>query len=631
MKLGKILMIGAWLCALCVSAAPSDGKNVQYSVVAFPDANQGVGVSVGGQLYTLQPSQDNPNLFTGTAPYGQVYQYAITDGKNTVKSETEKRSLAQNAATTGNEFFDRAPTVHSVPEIPQAFNPIFPPLFTNMNNSNEVATMILNVDEQAFGLICEQPLQKHKQAQVFKLTYISNSEIHTFTNAGIDNSGQSTKEYNRQSFEIDLNQFVTDKNAVKQLLFGRTVFKLRGEQTDPSFMREKLVMDMLAASGAATLSSSWVRVFVNGRALGLFLMTDDASTHFIDNALHAGDWSYAYAGPTYKGNAIDPENCANLAYLGDDPVAYSQDIYKLKDKGEAKDLKKENETLPLIGFIRELSKIDPKIATDEQHRGDLEKLIDPHNLMLHMAINYLVGSWDGFWFQASNFYLTQDLQSKLWALIAYDFDETLGNGVETAGFVNVRYQAYTPTTVKRPLIDAILESPYYRGEFEKILKTLVKKFFKPSIVKPRLEAWKKMLSQDIAWDRSLPAHSPGQKLTWTTADFEASALGTGGGLVGNSDLSLSIADWVQQRSELVCKQFGISDNDDLQPIGPYAGGRVMDGSGHVQDHASSPQQHDQHADTVAPGGTTMSATAGAPHNSPLNVLLFISIIITVFW
>lgn len=53
---------------------------------------------------------------------------------------------------------------------------------------------------------------------------------------------------------------------------------------------------MLAATGAAALSASWVRVFVNGEPLGLFVLTDDASTHMVDNLLHGGDWSYPYSG-----------------------------------------------------------------------------------------------------------------------------------------------------------------------------------------------------------------------------------------------------------------------------------------------------------------------------------------------
>lgn len=53
---------------------------------------------------------------------------------------------------------------------------------------------------------------------------------------------------------------------------------------------------MLAASGAATLSASWTRVFINNEAYGLFLLMDDASTHLIDNILHGGNWKSTNTG-----------------------------------------------------------------------------------------------------------------------------------------------------------------------------------------------------------------------------------------------------------------------------------------------------------------------------------------------
>lgn len=53
--------------------------------------------------------------------------------------------------------------------------------------------------------------------------------------------------------------------------------------------REKLALDMLGAAGAVTLNSQWIRLFVNGQPFGLFLMTDEATTHFIENAIYAGD------------------------------------------------------------------------------------------------------------------------------------------------------------------------------------------------------------------------------------------------------------------------------------------------------------------------------------------------------
>lgn len=55
-------------------------------------------------------------------------------------------------------------------------------------------------------------------------------------------------------------------------------------------------MDCLAAAGGATLSASWVRLYINDQPFGLYVMIDDASTHFIDNVLHAGDWKSTSTG-----------------------------------------------------------------------------------------------------------------------------------------------------------------------------------------------------------------------------------------------------------------------------------------------------------------------------------------------
>ena len=105
----------------------TNSRDVQYCAVAFPNQGEGVSVFVNEQSYSLQPSTDHPYLFCGNAPYGQVYQYVYINSSGAiVKKEEQKRSLPDNAASTGNEFFDGAPTVYNVPELPQAFHPIYP-------------------------------------------------------------------------------------------------------------------------------------------------------------------------------------------------------------------------------------------------------------------------------------------------------------------------------------------------------------------------------------------------------------------------------------------------------------------------------------------------------------------------
>lgn len=116
---------GIALCFLALaSLVANSAADVQYSVVAFPQGAQTVGVSVGGQVHPLDKTQ-TPNLFSGKAPSADSYQYVIIDGSNH-QAEPSQRKLGQGVSSTGNEFFGRSQTVYSVPDLPQAFNPIYP-------------------------------------------------------------------------------------------------------------------------------------------------------------------------------------------------------------------------------------------------------------------------------------------------------------------------------------------------------------------------------------------------------------------------------------------------------------------------------------------------------------------------
>lgn len=348
---------------------------------------------------------------------------------------------------------------------------------------------------------------------------------------------------------------------------------------------------MLAAAGGATLSASWTRVFINNEPYGLFLLMDDVSTHLIDNILHGGNWkspntgkhapcsivtivlTWARLGVTYKGNALSPEQEGNLVYVGDDLTKYSADLYKLADKGEDNSVSKNNSQQLIMEFCKNLSQVNYKDATDAQHPGSIANVIDsPQNTLIHLAINFLVGSWDGFWYQASNYYLNQDLVTKKWTLITYDFDETFGNGVEDPGMNTVSYQNYSRPGSERPLVTVFLNNTYYQGVFENTLKTIVKRFFKPSVINPRLQAWSEMLKEDIAWTRAIPGRSPGTKTTFTVQNFQDGLLGNG---------TDAISQWVTKRVASLTSQLNFSDTDDLPALPAYTAGTHLDANGNV--------------------------------------------------
>ncbi|KAI9470843.1 MAG: coth protein-domain-containing protein [Benjaminiella poitrasii] len=547
--------------------------DIEYSVIAFPKDQQTVSVIVNGQAFPLAQSEVSPHIFKGLAPSADQYQYALTGGTGDV-IETVPRKQAAGITATGNEFFNRTQTIYDVPPLPQAYNPIYHPLISNMNRSNEIATVILDVNATGFDQILANPLLKLDYTEVFKMTYISSNEVYSFVNAGIKNSGQSSKDFAKQSYKIKLNEFV--KNGTKELLYGRTTLKLRAHETDPTFVREKLAIDCLAAAGGSTVQGSFARLYVNNEPFGLYLMIDDSTTNFINAILHGGNQKYQYTGPTYKGNALNPQLEGNFAYKDDLQESYNDTIYKLEDEGNMKkQMNATNEKTPLIEFIKELSLIDPTLATDANNKGNIEKLLDPQHTMIHMALNFLIGSWDGFWHQASNYYITKDTSSNQWIFMSYDFDETFGLGAPQY-MSTTPYSNFSRPGSQRPLIDAFLKSPYYQAEFEKTIQTIVKRFFKASVMNPRLEAWKQMLREDVEWDLSLESKSPGIKPQWTLWNFENNMNATDGE-------SMGVAEWINTRSLAVQQQLGFTDVDDLPPLPAYTSTTTWDANNYEKE------------------------------------------------
>jgi len=111
---------------------------------------------------------------------------------------------------------------------------------------------------------------------------------------------------------------------------------------------------------------------------------------------------------------------------------------------------------------------------------------------------------------------------------------------------------------KSPLAQKlIIETPEINKRFEEILKNTVNYIFKMDAVTPRMEAYKKMIQQDVAWDRSLPRWSAkGKNNKFTIADLSK-------GMDKGVKNEWGLGNWIEKRSAQVQKDLGfkaVSDN-----------------------------------------------------------------------
>ncbi|KAG9071334.1 hypothetical protein KI688_005545 [Linnemannia hyalina] len=522
--------------------------DVTYNVVGYPDTETG---SFGVQLLTspigpitkLTTSTTTFPLWSAIVPGATAttpYKYVKLDAAgNPILFEDFTRTLQDpTAIQTLYEVFEREVTDTKVPLVPLVYEP-WEMSKTKVFDDGVVATIHLTGDAGLWEGMLMAP-QEAKPMQV-DFRYINDKLVHSVRNITVGISGKSSMEFNKQAIKLEFDTTAPQN----QTFFSRPSVKLRSESSDPTMIREKLYIDVLNAVGVPTQQGSWVRVYMNSKAVGLYLMVDDVGSSFLKQTVHHGDGNVV-KGSLWQMNAPLVETQGDLKYLGLTAEAYPADCYKMKTLGS------NPVTAPmtqLIQLMKDLEDFDPLTMDGGQY---WESRLDVDGFLRNMAMEYLAGSWDAYWWSGSNYFIYFNPTLRKWQWISTDFDGTFGDGDPTE--ILTTYQTYADfSTHDRPMISKlILRSPDLNKRFEQTLRDIVSYAFKPEALFPRIEAYEKMLARDVAWDDAIDRSKyPGKTNSWTEADFHNSlAMG------GVKDMNLGVRFWIEERTKGLEAQLG---------------------------------------------------------------------------
>ncbi|MBC7557483.1 MAG: CotH kinase family protein, partial [Chryseobacterium sp.] len=101
----------------------------------------------------------------------------------------------------------------------------------------------------------------------------------TIDSIGVRFKGESSYDFQtnkKKSFKIQFNRFIK-----KQKYQGLYKISLDNQFRDPTFMREKLMLDLIASEGLPVSRSSYCKVYFNDEYLGLYLVVEDIGKSFI--------------------------------------------------------------------------------------------------------------------------------------------------------------------------------------------------------------------------------------------------------------------------------------------------------------------------------------------------------------
>ncbi|KAG0327829.1 hypothetical protein BGZ99_006783 [Dissophora globulifera] len=519
---------------------------ITYSVVGFPDADDGsFGVLINGKITPLATSPSTFPLWSANvkgASASSGYQYVKLSGAGAVvQRESFTRSFQnKKAKSTVNELFLHQQTQTSLPKITQVFPDVRPKTSAAFDDS-QIATIHVTADPVLFADMVAHPLDEDRKAIKAGFRFINAGTVYSSEEVKLKVSGHGSRNFKKLSLKI---KFDEDKGDT---FFDRPIIKLRAQADDPTIMREKLYIETLNAVGVRTAQGTWARVYVNKKPYGFYLMVDDIDLPFLRGTMHHGSSEPKELGSLYKMGSHVLGQEATMQYAGPNTTDYNELIYENDNLGA--NTKKEP-MAQLISFFKDLQDYDPTLPGGIKFWNTR---LDLDGFLRSMAMEYLSGNWDAYWWKGNNYYMYFNPTEARWQFIPTDFDSTFSDG--NLADVLTTYKKFAARRLARPgkdhplITKLIYKNKEINARFEQILLKIVNSIYNPKVLEPIINAYEKMIADEVKWDYSLDrSKNPGKTENYTIDDFHKSITGSVKGI------NIGIKPWIKGRATDVPKQ-----------------------------------------------------------------------------
>jgi hypothetical protein len=517
-----------------------------YNVVGFPDSEGGkFGVLVDDKVTELTPSAFP--LWSGRvagATTSSHYQYVqLSSSGHILKKESFVRSFnnPHGRDKTLNEHFDRSIMYTALPKIPQILTDVRPKPSRAFDDT-QIGTIHLKTDPARLEDMLAHPLETDRKPIGASFRFINADSVYSSESIKIKVSGHGSRKYQKLSLQI---KFDGSKDG-KDTFFGRPIIKLRSETSDPTLIREKLYIDILNAVGVATIQGAYVRVYINNKPFGFYLMVEDIDAPFLRTTMQHGSSESEELGFLFKMGSHVAGQEATLQYAGPATAYYNPGVYENKNLGDNSEAEP---MAQLIQFFKDLQEFDPSLPGAIKFWNSR---LDLEGFLRYMAMEFLGGNWDAYWWKGNNYFMYYNLQQARWQFIPTDFDSTFNDGNLTD--VLTTYRRFAAGRLERPgkdhplITKLILKNNDINRRFEKILLLIVKGVFQPKVLDPRIDAYVTMIQNEVKWDLSISRSSLPGKRMFTVEDFHNNIKR------GIQGIRFGIKPWIEDRAASVPSQ-----------------------------------------------------------------------------
>ncbi|KAI9487395.1 MAG: coth protein-domain-containing protein [Benjaminiella poitrasii] len=493
--------------------------NTTYKVLSLVPNNETLGVVVDGTVYPLTSvSEESTLLHMGSAPIAsRGYNYAILDKQNSniIEKENFTRSPVNNG--TLNEFYGRSWNTKTLTQLPTIMDPlpIINRIQSDLHIDGQIPAIHITGNQTAVDFIhanSEQDIDI-----TMNMTYISPNDIKSFEDITMSISGHSTRVASKLSYKI--------KIPKKHDLYGYRRFKLRSSPFDPSYLKEELGYGIAKSVGLPTTEYSFVRVYINDQAIGLFGLAEQFKNPWIRNEFGDGDKDYnqgtlfvaggdggsmpainfgglggnAQASEKKTIDSSSSKSSSDLSYLGTNLTLYSQ-YYSAKEdpsKGSA------NYTR-LMELTKFISEQPNSTAIDDSVVPHWQEKLDMDSVLRNLAFEIIISDFDAYLSVSNNFMLYEDLVNDRFVMSSQDLDLIMGiNAYSSDSIFRGNWTDYPGVTTK-PLSSRLILVPEFKKEMDSLILNYTKELVNPDVMFPRIDDLYDMLKDEVAWDMSLP-------------------------------------------------------------------------------------------------------------------------------
>ena len=299
----------------------------------------------------------------------------------------------------------------------------------------------------------------------------SNSKLDKvkISNAGLRLRGNTARGHNKRSYKIDFKEFGGEKfESYKKI-------NLKPNVNDPAHIRELISMHLYRLMNVLAPRVAPTVVYINEEFKGVYLNIEQIDDEFIDKRFDTE------AGFLYK--------CAYSATLEDDGQINDLELYNVKMNEE---IDTRSELNHFVGILNN--------STDANFRTEIESVFGIDGFLRQMAVEAIIGHWDGYSYLNNNYYLYYNPDNSLFEFIAYDTDNTFGIDWVGRDWATRDLTHFYRHNQARPLSSRLLEVDEYRDRYYYYLGRLFDEYFTEAYLFPKFNFYKELLKPFVEKD-----------------------------------------------------------------------------------------------------------------------------------